>query len=352
MMTNKTISHHTMSTFIVKQQFPSDSKWPSLLLCLHSQQYNENLSSQQHAEISELLVKSLGMSSFSDQLFEEVFQKKEAIINAQYLSELQGALEETATILDQFETISKKRVGDIVNLEKTTLSTVSSGESPRDMVAKLRKAFKTVVKVMEEDSKILEELSNTDQLTRLANRRFFDKFLQQSIKTGSNKEPLALLMLDIDNFKNFNDNYGHLVGDEVLRIVAKILKESASERNIHGNKKYLSARYGGEEFSVIMPQSTEQQCLQLAECIRKRIEHYPIIIRNSKGDILKKDIHITVSIGFCQMHHLWPQVQTQTDQIIAAADKALYEAKRRGKNMVCQAKTYLDHNKKITLAIL
>lgn len=220
------------------------------------------------------------------------------------------------------------------------------------MVSELRKAFKAVVKVMEEDSKILEELSNTDQVTGLANRRFFDEYLMQSMSTSTREEPLSLLLFDIDNFKNFNDDYGHLVGDEVLKIVSKIIRESVTESNIQGHKKYLSARFGGEEFGIIMPQSSEEQCLHLAESIRRRVEHYPIVIRNAKGDILQKDIHVTISAGFCLMHHLWIDDKQREEKVIAAADKALYEAKNRGKNMVCQCKPYLDHNKKMTLAIL
>lgn len=338
--------------FIKKQKFSPDSKWPSLLLCLHSHQFDEHLTEKQLADFSTLLAEILETTAFTDELLQEVFKKKKAILNATYVAELQGALEETANLLDQFKTISNKRVGDIIDLEKVALSTLTSGMNPSTMVTELRRAFKAVIQVMEEDNLKLEALSNTDHLTCLANRRFFDTFLKQAIASATESDPVALLMIDIDDFKKINDDFGHLIGDEVLRIVSKIIRESMSECNGKVHRKHLCARFGGEEFAIIMPQSTDKQCLHLAEFIRKRIEHYPIVIRNTNGEILKKDIHITVSAGFCLMHPLWLKEKNQADKIIEAADKALLTAKNRGKNMVCQCKPHLDHNKVMTLTIL
>lgn len=351
-MKNKIPTHNEIARFIEKQQFSPESEWPSLILCLHSHQFNEHLSGSQRADFSTLLAEILNSKSFSNELLQELFLKKEAILNANYVAELQDALEETANLLDQFKTISNRRVGDIIDLEKVALRTVNSGSDPSTMVTELSRAFKAVIKVMKEDNIKLEELSNTDHLSGLANRRYFDTFLDQAIAAVTAKDSFALLMIDIDNFKNFNDDFGHLIGDEILKIVSKIIRESVCECNNKIHKKYLSARYGGEEFAIIMQQSTEKQCLHLAEFIRERIAHYPIVIRDTNREIIKKDIHITVSAGFCLMHPLWIEENNPADKVIEAADKALLTAKKRGKNMVCQCKPYLNHNNKMILTVL
>ncbi len=352
-MENRAPTQTAMNAFINKQNFPPDSPWPALLHCLCSQQFNENLSHRQRAEIADLLAEALLAESFSERRLQEFFTQKEEILNSHYVAELQAALEETAGLFTQLKNISSRRVGDIVKLEKTTLNTVKSGKNPSLMVAELRKAFREVIKIMEKDRERLAELSNTDQLTGMANRRFFDGYLEQTITTAaSRQEELLLLMIDIDDFKKFNDQYGHLVGDEVLKIAAKIIMDSVAESNRLRGKNSTCSRYGGEEFGIIMPESTEEECLELAESLRKRIAHYPIIIRNAQGDILQKDIHITVSAGFCALHPLWLQEENPASRFIGATDKALYTAKKRGRNMVCQCKPYLDHNKQITLAIL
>lgn len=346
------ISHNQVRSFIAKQSFPEESEWPSLLYCLQGQQFNTNLSPEQRTAFADLLAATLQRKKCTTALLRDVFKEKEAILNIPYVKELQSALAETASVLDRFRSISQRRLGDVAHLEKTTLSTVMSGKDPRAMVSELRKAFKAVVEAMEEDSKILEELSVTDQLTGLANRRFFDEYLAQAINETSHKDAVALILLDIDQFKEFNDQYGHLVGDEVLSIVGKIIRETVSACNSKEHKNYLSARYGGEEFAVIMPDCNEEQCLLLAELIRERIEHYPIVIRDNQGNILKKDIQITVSGGYCLMPRKWLTAKQPSEQLIAAADNALYTAKKRGKNMICQCKPYLDQHKKLTQVVL
>jgi diguanylate cyclase (GGDEF)-like protein len=158
-----------------------------------------------------------------------------------------------------------------------------------------------------------EQLSVTDSLTGLLNRRYLQERLSEEIQRSKRHHfPMSLLMLDVDNFKSYNDTYGHLAGDAALRIVASILKD-----NLRGDD--VAARYGGEEFAVLLPQTSSEEASVIAERIRMQIERTPFPHR-----------HITASIGIAKTT---PDVNSP-DDIIWAADRALYEAKDRGRNNV------------------
>ncbi len=159
--------------------------------------------------------------------------------------------------------------------------------------------------------------ANRDAITGLSNRRSFDKAIEEACsRADSGSFNFCLLMVDIDHFKNFNDRFGHLVGDSVLTLVASSLKQTIKGRDI-------VARFGGEEFAVILPDTTLQNAVKLSEQIRERIAGRELRKR-STGDSLGR---ITVSIGVAS-HRTgeWPR------QIIERADSCLYEAKRSGRN--------------------
>jgi two-component system, sensor histidine kinase LadS len=160
----------------------------------------------------------------------------------------------------------------------------------------------------------LQRESVTDPLTKLANRRFFDQRLETEFaRTQRGEGPLGLLMLDIDHFKSFNDRYGHAAGDEVLRIVARALKDSVRRND-------LVCRYGGEEFAVLLPGAGVHEAAQLGEALRRTIEQRQF----SRGPI-------TVSIGAASTtdpNNRNPQL------LFGKADDALYRAKAQGRNRV------------------
>ena len=171
----------------------------------------------------------------------------------------------------------------------------------------------------------LAQLASTDGLTGLANRRRFDETLAQEharhVRSG---EELALIMLDIDHFKLFNDTYGHVRGDECLRAVAEVLKASLHRATD------LAARYGGEEFACILPDArSEPGARAVAERIRQAIADLGI----PHGGSPTAD-HITVSLGVVITH--CDQASTP-DKILARADEQLYRAKSQGRNQVCLA---------------
>jgi len=165
--------------------------------------------------------------------------------------------------------------------------------------------------------KLAEQHSNTDVLTGLANRRSLEAFLRSAqiaaMETGN---PLSVFMIDIDHFKKFNDNFGHQVGDQVLRLVAKVLQENVRECD-------LAARYGGEELMAVLPDADLDTCASVAERIRTRISEAHLT-RRSTGEAISS---ITVSIGVAQF-----RLAESAEAMIERCDRALYQAKRSGRN--------------------
>ena len=165
-------------------------------------------------------------------------------------------------------------------------------------------------------NEILAQLSITDGLTKLHNHRYFQDHLTREIKRVSRTEaPLALILLDIDDFKLLNDTHGHAAGDEVLVILAGIMNDSARESD-------LIARYGGEEFVILMPNTDLAGSVHLAEKIRMAVESTRLIIGNNM-----KPVNITISLGVAVF-------TGSRREFFTEADKALYQAKAAGKNCV------------------
>jgi diguanylate cyclase len=159
----------------------------------------------------------------------------------------------------------------------------------------------------------------TDPLTTLGNRKYFDRAIAAAVQSASAcGEPLSLLMLDIDHFKSFNDNYGHLTGDQVLRLVAMSLKQTIKGQD-------LTARYGGEEFAVVLPATALRQALTVADHIRRAVMSKELK-KKSTGEILGR---VTISIGVSML-----QPGDCPDTLIERADACLYAAKRSGRNRV------------------
>lgn len=175
-----------------------------------------------------------------------------------------------------------------------------------------------------ENSELYEMImqkSRTDSLTNVWNHGFFqNQFSDEIIRAQRHKEDLALIMLDIDNFKKLNDTFGHQAGDIVLQRIAEIIKESSREID-------FVCRYGGEEFAVILPKTNQKQALNIAERIRQNITAEPISVSATKI------LNVTVSLGVA----IFPANAATKEDVISKADKAMYIAKFSGKNQVCLA---------------
>ena len=159
----------------------------------------------------------------------------------------------------------------------------------------------------------------TDPLTGIPNRKAFDTELVRAMQHSvEHREPLSLLMCDIDYFKQFNDTWGHQTGDQVLKLVANCIQENVKGRD-------TAARFGGEEFAVVLPQTELTDAVRLAGQLRSRVESKRLV-KKSNGDILGT---ITISIGVAQY-----DMKESIESLVQRADACLYAAKRNGRNRV------------------
>lgn len=168
----------------------------------------------------------------------------------------------------------------------------------------------------------LRELALRDGLTGLLNRRYWEECLEREFARHMRyQSPASLVMFDIDHFKHFNDTYGHQLGDEVIREVARLTKLFARETDFAG-------RYGGEEFVVLLPDTSMKGATQFAERLRTAVERTSI-------DHMDEKLNVTVSLGVSE---LGDEMQGHPE-LIEAADKALYQSKEKGRNCTTQAIT-------------
>lgn len=175
--------------------------------------------------------------------------------------------------------------------------------------------------LLEESNRRLEELSNTDGLTGIANRRKFDEVLELEYnRLSRSKLKLSIILLDIDFFKEYNDYYGHVMGDECLRQIGQILSNSI-------NKEVdLAARYGGEEFACILPDTELKDAVKVVEKIQ-------VSIKNLKIEHLKSPVNsfVTSSFGVITVQH---SPQSSPRDIIEMVDQYMYKAKNSGRNKI------------------
>lgn len=171
-----------------------------------------------------------------------------------------------------------------------------------------------------ENSRLYEEtvyLSNTDWLTKLWNYGKFQQLLSYEIeKSKINSMPLCLVMIDVDNFKNFNDTHGHLKGDEALKDIASILQNKSRSCD-------PVARYGGEEFAIIMPNTSKDNSMLFVERIRSDVEKF-----YAEDNTMPPDKRLTISAGIA----IYPDDANTKEELVSMSDAALYQAKHSGKN--------------------
>lgn len=235
-------------------------------------------------------------------------------------------------IMDGFETCqilkSKQQTKDIPIIFITAKSDEDSIEyaydiggidyvtkpfKPKELIARVKTHLQT--KMLIEN---LEYISSHDSMTGLHNRRYFMEFADGIIKHSiRQKQPLSLLMIDIDKFKHINDTHGHNVGDIVIRHISDRLRSSVRESDV-------VARIGGEEFVILLPNTGEENAVFLAEKIRETVEAH-------KVELEKETIAATISVGVCELDaDLKPGLET----LLKDADEALYVAKNSGRNQV------------------
>jgi diguanylate cyclase len=180
-------------------------------------------------------------------------------------------------------------------------------------------ASKQEINQLQENLEVVRNESLTDPLTGLSNRKFFDLSLSEALDASiEHSEPLSLVMTDIDHFKTFNDTWGHLTGDQVLRLVAMSVKQNVKGQDI-------ASRYGGEEFALVLPNTVLRSAITVADHIRRAVMSKELMKR-STGQNLGR---VTISLGVATARK-GDTAQT----LIARADACLYAAKRNGRNRV------------------
>jgi len=242
-------------------------------------------------DVMKLITEALGMSS-------------------NYGSTLDGANQKLASVQ------TKEQLKPIVELlVKSTREMRQTNKVLEDRLT----LSKSEIHELQHSLEAIRAESLTDPLTGLGNRKYFDRSIeiavQGSLESG---EPLSLLMFDIDHFKSFNDSYGHLTGDQVLRLVGLSLKQTIKGQDI-------TARYGGEEFAVVLPNTGLRQALTVADHIRRAVMAKELK-KKSTGEILGR---VTISVGVSML-----KAGDDTDSLIERADACLYAAKRNGRNRV------------------
>jgi diguanylate cyclase len=250
---------------------------------------NRMVQQSMEAILREIRSSTSGLSSYEETL-EEFAGNAETLSAADLQFTVRNIIAETRQMSDQSSALN-------INLEKAS-SEIS------DLKRKLER---------------IEGEALTDALTGIANRKKFDRDLTKATSAcKSKKGPLCLVMSDIDHFKKFNDDHGHLFGDQVLRLVAQTLqKETEGEA--------IAARYGGEEFGIILPNTSLHSAVRLANGMRESVSAKELIKRNT-GDNVGR---ITMSFGVAQF-----DPSEDIDSFIARADSALYSAKAAGRNQV------------------
>jgi diguanylate cyclase len=235
-------------------------------------------------------------------------------MSASYDASLSGATEKLANAhtRDQVKTI----------VESLLKSTCEMRDTNKVLEERLTLS-KSEISNLQQSLEAIRAESLTDPLTGLGNRKYFDRSIDMAVQNAlATAEPLSLLMFDIDHFKSFNDSYGHLTGDQVLRLVGMSLKQTIKGQDI-------TARYGGEEFAVVLPNTALRQALTVADHIRRAVMAKELK-KKSTGEILGR---VTISVGVSML-----KPGDDTDSLIERADACLYAAKRSGRNrVVCEA---------------
>lgn len=190
-------------------------------------------------------------------------------------------------------------------------------------IAQMRYSLLVLTRKLDEANRELTRLSSVDGLTGIPNRRCFDETLAREWRRAQrNRQPLSLLVADVDHFKEFNDTYGHQAGDDCLKSVAKALAGCLNRATD------LVARYGGEEFAVVLPDTDEEGAHAVAELMRETVVR--LAIEHSGSSVAD---HVTLSLGVaCCVPGDEPEASAAS--LLSDADKVLYEAKRGGRNRV------------------
>jgi diguanylate cyclase len=274
------------------------------------------------ADLEQVYTAYISSTRFSDKI-DSVGSRVMDEIN-QVMAMMDAAVGSASTYSESLNDVSDKlgsakdREG-LRSIVESLVATANEMKANNQALEQRLNASKEEINQLQENLEVVRNESLTDPLTSLANRKHFDDKLAQAIvDSAETSEPLSLVMTDIDHFKNFNDTWGHLTGDQVLRLVAMSLKQNVKGQDI-------AARYGGEEFAVILPNTVLRSGLTVADHIRRAVMSKELMKR-STGQNLGR---VTISLGVATARK-----GDTAQSLIARADACLYAAKRNGRNRV------------------
>lgn len=212
--------------------------------------------------------------------------------------------------IEETEVKRKGRETDIISDKFSSLGKKIGSKS-------LRKEFEDIERFVRKSRRRLATLANADKVTGIFNRQYFDRIAAEEFgRAEAAKRHLSILFVDLDHFKDINDNYGHRTGDDVLRAVAWLIQKACRNTDI-------VARYGGEEIVVVLPNTMSADAVKIGEEIRE------IVAKQTEERL---GVAVTVSVGAAS----YPQDGVSLNALLEKADKALYQAKQTGRNRVCK----------------
>jgi len=282
---------------------------------------------QERKTISDQEIETLYSTHLSAQRFsDQAEQASENVLGEidEIMAMMEAALGSTARYGASLEALShdlsgnidRTRVREIVG--SLVLETREAVETNRAMDARLKET-RGEIETLRESLEAARAESLTDSLTGIANRKHFEDTLMKAVsRADAHGSPLALMVIDIDHFKHFNDTYGHLTGDQVLRLVGMTMRENV-------RPTAMLARFGGEEFGIILPETNLEDAVRAAEQIRVSVMSRELVKR-STGEPLGR---VTVSVGLATF-----RPGDTANSLLERADACMYTAKRNGRNQI------------------
>ncbi|WP_045215750.1 GGDEF domain-containing protein [Desulfonatronovibrio magnus] len=340
------LSYEELSKTINRLGIKDESEWLSIILFVRNLVSRMDIITlEQKYKLQKMVLQAFEEKDFSEANLEAIIKKiqqcfTENIKNDINLVEqkLNNEQEFTETLINQIQVLVgefKKSVNrqssELNNFSEKTISDIELQKDPSHIIGYIKGTIRKIVLEARKEAvswenraRNLENIAKYDNLLKnLYNRNYFDEYLSNAVDSHHlNDIPLSLLMIDVDHFKNINDEWGHLIGDDVLKALAKIIRKHADMHN------GVPCRYGGEELCIIFDNTYEQDARSRAEELRKDVEMYNFVPRKKSGQ-LGEAIRFTISIGVAQLRS-----EYDSSDLISAADKALYMAKNSGRNRV------------------
>lgn len=242
-------------------------------------------------------------------------------INLNIVKSVRGLLEETRRAYGEGVPDEEQETDEVAQLSRSFSILMGKVNEQMGLLSSFEQEITTTQEQLKHSQANLKRQATEDTLTGLFNRRLFDRRLEEEVKRAKRyNRPLCFLMIDIDNFKRVNDQFGHQAGDTVLKELADILKSSFRVENV-------VTRYGGEEFAIIFPEADLASTKRAAERVRLTIEGHLFL-----KEVMKSELRMTVSMGIASLDGR----SEGGAELLRNADEALLLAKRQGKNRIVE----------------